>query len=102
MGNDGTAHSDWCCNLYTGSNRTFNYAGACSGIIAGAIVDIAWLLLFTDTIMPAVIAPTGIYEILPGFVAGLIISVFVSLITKAPSKNVEEIFASATDLSVDD
>lgn len=82
--------------------RRFNYAGACSGIIAGAIVDIAWLLLFTDTIMPAVIAPTGIYEILPGFVAGLIISVFVSLITKAPSKNVEEIFASATDSSVDD
>jgi sodium/proline symporter len=79
-----------------------NYAGACTGIIVGAVVDIAWLLLFTNTIMPAVICGTGIYEILPGFVAGFIAAVVVSLLTKAPSKEIEEIFNSATDKAIDD
>ncbi len=82
--------------------RRFNYAGACAGIIAGAVVDIAWLLLFTNTITTAVIVPTGIYEILPGFIAGLITAIVVSLATKPPSAQVEEIFVSATDGSVDD
>ena len=82
--------------------RRFNYAGACAGIITGAVVDIAWLLLFTNTIMPAVILPTGIYEILPGFIAGGAAAIIVSLCTKAPSKEVDEIFASATDASIDD
>jgi len=82
--------------------RRFNYAGACTGIIVGAVVDIAWLLLFTNTIMPAVIAPTGIYEILPGFVAGLIASVVASLATKAPSDEVNGIYASAVNTDIDD
>ena len=82
--------------------KRFNYAGACAGIIAGAVVDIAWLLLFTNTIMPALIANSGIYEILPGFIANTIVAVIASLATKAPSKEVEAIFASATDPSVDD
>ncbi len=82
--------------------RRFNYPGACAGIIAGAVVDIAWLLLFTNTITTAMIVPTGIYEILPGFIAGLITAVVVSLATKPPSAQVEEIFACATDTSIDD
>ena len=82
--------------------KRFNYAGACAGIVAGAVVDIAWLLLFTNTMMPAVITNTGIYEILPGFVVNTIVAVVVSLITKAPSKEVEAIYLSATDSSIDD
>ncbi len=82
--------------------KRFNYAGACAGIITGAAVDIAWLLLFTNTIMPAAITNIGIYEILPGFAANAVVAVFVSLITKAPSAEVAAIYASATDLSVDD
>jgi len=82
--------------------RRLNYIGAVAGIVVGAAVDIAWLLCFTNTIMDAVIAPTGIYEILPGFVAGGIAAVVVSLATKAPDAKVEAIFASATDPSVDD
>ncbi len=82
--------------------KRFNYAGACAGIIAGAVVDIAWLLLFTNTIMPAAIVNIGIYEILPGFVAGATVAVVVSLLTKAPSAEVEMIYASATDTSIDD
>ncbi len=82
--------------------RRLNYPGACAGIIIGAIVDIAWLLCFTNTITTAIIYPTGIYEILPGFVAGLIAAVVVSLCTKQPSAEVNAIFDSATDVSIDD
>ena len=51
--------------------------------MAGAAVDIAWL---------AFLAGTGLYEIIPGFAAGLIVAVVVSLVTKKPSKEVEELF----------
>ncbi len=82
--------------------KRFNYSGAVAGIIAGALVDIVWLLLFTNTIMPAAIFNTGIYEILPGFIVNTVIAVIVSLITKVPSKEVEAIFASATNNEIDD
>ena len=82
--------------------KRFNYKGAVAGIIGGAVADICWLLLFTSTIRPAVISNTGVYEIVPGFICGLIIAVVVTLATKAPGKEVEEIFARATDKSIDD
>ncbi len=81
--------------------RRLNYPGACAGIIIGALVDIAWLLCFTDTITDALVAPTGVYEILPGFIAGALATVIVSVCTKAPSKEVEQIFADATDSKQD-
>ena len=82
--------------------KRFNYPGAVAGIVVGAVVDIAWLLLFTNTIMPAAVAATGIYEILPGFVASRIAAVAVTLATKAPSEEVAAIVASATDPNLDD
>ena len=82
--------------------KRFNYPGAVAGIIAGAVGDIAWLLLFTSTIRPAIITNTGIYEILPGFVFNLIVAVVVTVLTKAPGKEVEAIYAKATDKSIDD
>ena len=63
--------------------KRFNFAGALSGIIAGAVVDILWLILFSST---------GLYEIVPGFICGTIVAVAVSLCTKAPGKDVEELF----------
>ncbi|MBQ9735805.1 MAG: sodium/proline symporter [Clostridia bacterium] len=81
--------------------RRLNYKGAVAGIIAGAVVDIAWLLLFTNTITTALVANTGVYEILPGFVAGGIVAVVASLLSEKPSTEVDAIFASATDLSID-
>ncbi len=74
--------------------KRFNFSGAVAGVIAGAVVDIMWLLTMT--------AATGIYEILPGFVAGTVVCVVVSLVTPAPSAEVEAIFATATDPTVDD
>jgi sodium/proline symporter len=63
--------------------KRLNFFGALSGIVAGAAVDIAWLVF---------LAGTGLYEIIPGFAAGLIVAVVVSLATKKPSKEVEELF----------
>ena len=44
---------------------------------------------------------TGVYELLPGFVSGVVLAVVVSLIDKKPSKEVEDIFERATDKSID-
>jgi len=66
--------------------KRFNFAGAVAGILVGGIVDILWF---------AYLSSTGIYEILPGFVAGLIAAIVVSLITKAPVKEVEELYDAA-------
>ena len=41
------------------------------------------------------LAKTGLYEIIPGFLAGLIVSVGVSLLQKKPSSEVEELFEKA-------
>ena len=82
--------------------KRFNYSGAVAGILAGAIADITWLVLCTSTVTEAVITNTGVYEIVPGFVIGAIVAVVVTLCTKAPSKEVEDIYISATDTSIDD
>ena len=47
-------------------------------------------------------ALTGIYEIIPGFIIGAIAAVVVTLIDKKPSAEVEAIFATATNNSIDD
>ena len=39
--------------------------------------------------------PTGLYEIIPGFLCGLIAAVVVSLCSKAPSKEVTDLFDRA-------
>ena len=64
------------------------------GVTAGAVVDILWLLCLSGS--------TGIYEILPGFLAGMICSVAASLADKAPSDEVLAIYDRATDDSIDD
>ena len=63
--------------------RRLNFPGAVAGILAGAAVDIGWLVLLKDL---------GIYEIIPGFFCGLLAAVVVSLCTKAPSAEVTALF----------
>ena len=74
--------------------KRLNYSGAVAGIVVGALVDGLWLAFLTGS--------TGIYEILPGFVAGMLAAVLVSLATPKPSTEVEAIYARATDPSIDD
>ena len=63
--------------------RRFNFAGAIAGIVAGAAVDILWLVFLKNL---------GIYEIIPGFIAGIVAGVVVTLLTKKPSEAVTEVF----------
>ncbi len=73
--------------------KRVTYKGAIASIIAGSLVDIVWLLKLSGT---------GIYEILPGFIAAFIVCVAVSLVDKAPSQEVMAIYAKATDKNNDD
>ncbi len=74
--------------------KRFTYKGAIAGVVAGAVVDVLWYMFLTSS--------TGIYELLPGFIAGTVAAVAVSLIDKKPSREVEKIFEAALDKSVDD
>jgi len=69
--------------------RRFNFQGAVAGVIAGAVVDLLWFTSFSAS---------GIYEIIPGSIASAIIAVIVTLITKAPGKEVEAIFDRAVNM----
>ena len=74
--------------------KRFNYAGAVAGVLGGAIVDILWYNLYASA--------TGVYELFPGFLMGLLIAVCVTLMTKAPSPEVEAIFDKASDPDYDE
>ncbi|MGN1273230.1 MAG: sodium:proline symporter, partial [Thermoguttaceae bacterium] len=68
--------------------RRFSFAGAIAGIVTGAAVDIAWIFFMNGT---------GIYELAPGFLAGLTAAVVVSLLTK-PNEEVEKLFDEAVNV----
>ena len=66
--------------------KRFNFEGAIAGIVTGAVVDVLWLLCLSST---------GIYEIIPGTIAGLIAAIIATKCTKAPSEEVEKLFDKA-------
>ena len=63
--------------------RRLTFGGAVAGIVAGAAVDILWL---------AFLSSIGLYEIIPGFLCGLLAAVAISLLSKAPEKDVTDLF----------
>lgn len=67
--------------------KRLTFAGTAAGIMAGAAVDILWLICLSST---------GIYEIVPGFAAGLVAAVVVSLCGKKPGEDVEALFDRAS------
>lgn len=67
--------------------KRLNYQGTLSAVVVGFLVDVLWFKFLT--------ASTGLYEIIPGFIAGLIAAVVVSLLTKAPSEEVTATFEEA-------
>lgn len=66
---------------------TFN--AALVGMILGAVVVILWKNLFADT---------GLYEIIPGFIASFITIIVVSLCGKAPTEDITARFDEADRL----
>ncbi|MEE1011360.1 MAG: sodium/proline symporter PutP [Acutalibacteraceae bacterium] len=73
--------------------KRFTYKGAIAGVVAGALVDVSWMIFLTDK--------TGVYELLPGFIAGLVFAVVVSLLDKKPSKEVEALYDKAISAEIE-
>ena len=75
-------------------NRRVNYKGATAGIITGFVVDILWMILFNFEYydMTSLAYNTQLYEIIPGFIAGLVTMIVVSYLTEKPSKEVTDLF----------
>jgi len=82
--------------------KRFTYKGALAGIIAGALTDVLWLTFLTNTFgMPeklgyANLDLIGLYELIPGFIISMIAAVVVTLLDKAPAKEVTDIYDAAT------
>ncbi len=74
--------------------RRFNYKGAIAGVVTGFVVDLGWLLT-------GLTASTGVYEIVPGFIASMIVAFLVARFTDEPNKKALEIFDKATSADAD-
>ena len=64
--------------------KRFTYKGAIAGVVGGALVDVLWLIFLTNS--------TGVYELAPGFAAGLLCAVVATLLDKEPSAEVVAIY----------
>lgn len=58
--------------------RNFTYKGAIAGILAGAASDVIWLVFLSSS--------TGVYELLPAFVIGMLFAVVVSVLDSSEDK----------------
>ena len=78
--------------------RRFTYKGALAGVVAGALTDIIWLVLFSGVsgVFNPVITSLGIYEIIPGFAVSMIAAIVTTLLDKEPEKEITDIFDAAT------
>ena len=74
--------------------RRFNYKGAVVSILVGFASSILWMILFNLDYygFNSVIFYLGLYELVPAFIISLGAGVIVSLLTKAPEKEVVELF----------
>ena len=66
--------------------KRFNFAGAAAGIAAGGLTDILWAMLLSGT---------GVYEIVPATLVSIAAAITVTLLTKEPSKEVQQLFDTA-------
>lgn len=67
--------------------RRLTYSGAVAGVTVGFAVDVLWYVFLSSS--------TGLYEILPGFLCGLLAAVIVSKLSKEPSQEVLDLFDRA-------
>ena len=68
--------------------RRFTYKGAVAGVSVGFLTDALWYAFLSES--------TGLYEIIPGFIAGLIAAVIASKLDKEPSSEVMNMFDKAS------
>lgn len=72
--------------------RTNKY-GAIAGMIAGGAMIFIWKFIIRKVFAGTVL---DIYELLPAFILGLVVIIVVSLLTKAPEKEITDIFEEVT------
>lgn len=84
--------------------RRFNYKGAIASIIAGFATSILWMILFNLEYygFNSLIVNTGVYELVPGFILGMVVGVVVSLLTKKPEKEIVELFDKVKAVKCDE
>lgn len=64
--------------------KRFTYKGAVAGVAVGFLTDALWYAFLSGK--------TNLYEIIPGFICGMIAAVVVTLMDKEPSEEVVEMF----------
>ena len=72
--------------------KRMTYNGALAGIIVGIAVDALWY---------AFMGWTAVYEIIPGFFAGMVATVVVSLLSEKPSAEVLAVYEKSRLKTVD-
>ena len=72
--------------------KRINRPGAIAGMVSGAAMVFIWKLVIKPLAETTGITALGIYELLPAFIVSSIFIVVVSLLTKAPSKEIQEDF----------
>jgi len=84
--------------------KRFNYKGACAGIITGFAVSVLWMVLFNLEYygFTSVIYNTNLYEIVPGFIVGMIVCVLVTLLTEKPAEDVVALFDKVENFKDED
>ncbi len=78
--------------------KRFNLSGAVAGMATGAALVIVWeyIKFGGETLASS----TGLYSLVVGFALALVVSVVVTLITKAPSKEIVEDFDKVNSVEI--
>lgn len=79
--------------------KRMTMSGALAGMISGGAVVIVWKNLLSDKLLVAADGST-LYELVPAFVISLILIIVVSLISKAPSKEIIDDFEKVSTIDV--
>ena len=79
--------------------RRLNYKGAVAGIVTGFVVDVLWMFLLNYEYYGghSALFNTELYEIIPGFIAGMCAAIGVSYATEAPSEEITALFDKVTN-----
>ena len=78
--------------------KRFNLSGAAAGMITGFVTVIVWdYIPFGGELLATA---TGLYSLVLGFALALIVAVIVTLITKAPSKEITDEFDKVNSVEI--
>ncbi|MBR5192008.1 MAG: sodium/proline symporter PutP [Clostridia bacterium] len=67
--------------------KKFTYKGAVAGMVAGGLTVVLWIIFLSNT--------TGLYELLPGFIVGMVACIVGSLLDKADNSKAEKVYEEA-------